>query len=226
MIVIGGCDTFTLIFMFDRYLRFMNYSIDVLSELENMAVSSAFAEGVILAANLACRPVEKSQWQSIILNEIDSESDAVLVGQFEAQYQSLITHSYVLSDVIELHLPSQRKEWANGLLNGRSVVEETWSDAPIDDGTQRLLQALITLCMLIVDGESTQQQMKEAGIDDIPTVEQLIENIDMILYELIQFSDSQLLGHGSQRVNPYKDVGRNDPCPCQSGKKFKACCGK
>jgi hypothetical protein len=25
-------------------------------------------------------------------------------------------------------------------------------------------------------------------------------------------------------VNPYKGVGRNDPCPCGSGKKFKRCC--
>jgi len=25
-------------------------------------------------------------------------------------------------------------------------------------------------------------------------------------------------------TNPYKDVGRNDPCPCGSGKKFKKCC--
>ncbi len=25
-------------------------------------------------------------------------------------------------------------------------------------------------------------------------------------------------------VNPYRDVGRNDPCPCGSGKKYKKCC--
>ena len=25
-------------------------------------------------------------------------------------------------------------------------------------------------------------------------------------------------------VNPFRDVGRNDPCPCGSGKKFKKCC--
>ena len=25
-------------------------------------------------------------------------------------------------------------------------------------------------------------------------------------------------------VNPFKNVGRNDPCPCGSGKKFKKCC--
>lgn len=27
-------------------------------------------------------------------------------------------------------------------------------------------------------------------------------------------------------VNPYKGIGRNDPCPCKSGLKFKKCCGK
>lgn len=26
------------------------------------------------------------------------------------------------------------------------------------------------------------------------------------------------------QTNPYKDVGRNDPCPCGSGRKFKKCC--
>lgn len=26
--------------------------------------------------------------------------------------------------------------------------------------------------------------------------------------------------------NPYRKIGRNDPCPCGSGKKFKKCCGK
>ncbi len=25
-------------------------------------------------------------------------------------------------------------------------------------------------------------------------------------------------------VNPFRDVGRNDPCPCGSGRKFKKCC--
>jgi preprotein translocase subunit SecA len=29
----------------------------------------------------------------------------------------------------------------------------------------------------------------------------------------------------TQMVNEYKDVGRNDPCPCGSGKKYKKCHG-
>jgi hypothetical protein len=28
----------------------------------------------------------------------------------------------------------------------------------------------------------------------------------------------------TQAINPFRDVGRNDPCPCGSGRKFKKCC--
>jgi hypothetical protein len=31
---------------------------------------------------------------------------------------------------------------------------------------------------------------------------------------------------GGTRRNTYRDVGRNDPCPCGSGKKSKKCCGR
>lgn len=27
-------------------------------------------------------------------------------------------------------------------------------------------------------------------------------------------------------INPFAGIGRNDPCPCGSGKKYKKCCGK
>jgi uncharacterized protein len=30
--------------------------------------------------------------------------------------------------------------------------------------------------------------------------------------------------YGRPVTNPFKDVGRNDPCPCGSGKKYKKCC--
>lgn len=32
-------------------------------------------------------------------------------------------------------------------------------------------------------------------------------------------------GHHGPVRNPLKDVGRNDPCPCGSGQKFKKCHG-
>lgn len=39
------------------------------------------------------------------------------------------------------------------------------------------------------------------------------------------FYDGQLVAqHPFVRVEP--KIGRNDPCPCGSGKKYKKCCGK
>jgi preprotein translocase subunit SecA len=31
-------------------------------------------------------------------------------------------------------------------------------------------------------------------------------------------------GHGASDLSESKKVGRNDPCPCGSGKKYKKCC--
>jgi len=41
-------------------------------------------------------------------------------------------------------------------------------------------------------------------------------------------NETRATGHSpwnpQQVFNPFKNVGRNDPCPCGSGKKFKKCC--
>lgn len=41
---------------------------------------------------------------------------------------------------------------------------------------------------------------------------------------------SDSCGHGCSHNYTYvrsgPKIGRNDPCPCQSGKKHKKCCGK
>mgnify|MGYP006306055905 CR=1 FL=1 len=39
-------------------------------------------------------------------------------------------------------------------------------------------------------------------------------------------SDLELLQTPVKTVNVEKKVGRNDPCPCGSGKKYKKCCGR
>jgi len=36
----------------------------------------------------------------------------------------------------------------------------------------------------------------------------------------------QVVHPASAAVKPQKKIGRNDPCPCGSGKKYKQCCGK
>ena len=41
-----------------------------------------------------------------------------------------------------------------------------------------------------------------------------------------QTNDGKESLKGTPKVNEKKKIGRNDPCPCGSGKKYKQCCGK
>jgi len=43
--------------------------------------------------------------------------------------------------------------------------------------------------------------------------------------DAIQFVGPTAANPTKQALNKHKDVGRNDPCPCGSGKKYKKCCG-
>ena len=40
----------------------------------------------------------------------------------------------------------------------------------------------------------------------------------------VEDEEGSVFGAPYIAANPYRDVGRNDPCPCGSGKKFKKCC--
>ncbi|MFA0677395.1 SEC-C metal-binding domain-containing protein, partial [Vibrio sp. 10N.222.51.A6] len=76
------------------------------------------------------------------------------------------------------------------------------------------------------DEEQTIEQMKAAGLETPPTLNDLVGQVDLMVTEVALAADEAMLGNKSQSVNPFKGIGRNDVCPCESGKKFKQCCGK
>lgn len=43
-----------------------------------------------------------------------------------------------------------------------------------------------------------------------------VDDVDEQIWPLIEYGESER--------NPLRNIGRNDPCPCGSGKKFKKCC--
>ena len=39
-------------------------------------------------------------------------------------------------------------------------------------------------------------------------------------------NNKNVLSNSHYFINSNKKIKRNDPCPCNSGKKYKKCCGK
>jgi hypothetical protein len=70
--------------------------------------------------------------------------------------------------------------------------------------------------------------------DDYLHVKEVIINLDRLSKKpmTLMTNDEKLamiaIGYLVRKVKPFKSetnkIGRNDPCPCDSGKKFKQCC--
>ncbi|TRC92808.1 DUF1186 domain-containing protein [Mesorhizobium sp. WSM4303] len=60
------------------------------------------------------------------------------------------------------------------------------------------------------------------GLDDDDGIELGDDDFDLAEDEASWLD--RALSSVTPATNPWRDVGRNDPCPCGSGKKFKKCC--
>ena len=171
----------------------------------------------------------------------------VLGDQFSAQpifedFLSLIMrHWNAIVDTLqsgEVYLPllledvngvTHANDWANGFLRGMELRKEHWALLMDDEEQGGALVPILALA-------------HEHNPD--PTMRPYQERVSAELHETLivgaaagvskiyhYFEAERLLGNNSlgnmatfRRSSP--KIGRNEPCPCGSGKKFKHCCGK
>ncbi|OCH15179.1 YecA family protein [Aliivibrio sp. 1S128] len=204
----------------------MKYQLITLDSV-NLDCSSLFLEGVVLAANMATKPLAPEAWLGDIIGADNAlEMIKPISQQIEHQYLLLKRNEYEVTEIVNFDDLEAVADFAEGFMTLWPTVEELWADLKVADGTMRMLSALLTTMMLAVDEKETHRQMAETGIDTPPTLEQMLPKIDFMIQEVAMAADEYQIGYKGQKVNPYKDVGRNDACPCESDKKFKKCCGK
>ncbi|WP_299688021.1 YecA family protein [uncultured Vibrio sp.] len=190
-------------------------------------ITPQFIEGSILASNLATEPLDPEVWLAIVAPEAGKPLVSMVTEQINRQHNLIKRSEYLLADVFaDGDFNELFADFAEGFMMVWPTVEEHWQKVTVADGTLRMLQALLTTLMLAIDEEQTQQQMIAAGLDNPPALSDLVGQVDLMISEVALAADEAMLGNKSQSVNPFKDIGRNDPCPCGSGKKFKQCCGK
>lgn len=186
-----------------------------------------FIEGVVLAANMATKPLQPESWLQEVFGENASELKALVVGQINHQFSFLKCNEYSLLNLVDGDSQAERlADFSEGFMALWATIEPQWLEANISDGTLRMLQAMLTTFMLAIDEEQTHAEMKQAGIETPPVLADFIDQLDLMINEVAQAADEAQVGAKAQSVNPYKEMGRNDPCTCGSGKKFKQCCGK
>lgn len=109
-------------------------------------------------------------------------------------------------------------EWCTGFVMGIELDEEAWQPLLESEEGDELL-----LPILLFGTESGWEQLRET-----PSLEERQGEFAAALGEsVLAIMDWWLPARKAQSTVRREEpkVGRNDPCPCGSGKKFKHCCG-
>ena len=203
------------------------------------------AQGYLCAALSGPQPMSEEQWLSEILGRPDSDSESegvvreaadlflLLVGELEADLASGEPLVLLLYPGAEDDSATDYAAWCQGYLAGVDAAADDWfdflgadDDKEDSDEIAYLDEQLFPLFLLTGDAEAA---ATEAG-EDWPSGEELeqlqaecAEKLPQAVSDIYRFWLAQRSIKTIRHETP--KVGRNEPCPCGSGKKFKKCCG-
>ena len=108
-------------------------------------------------------------------------------------------------------------EWCQGYMRGVNLAADQWKLGGPE------IDVLLAPIMAFV-GEEAMGMPDKFNHSEIKNLQNIITpNVcEIHAYWLARREDDELLHTPVQRTEPR--VGRNDPCPCGSGKKYKKCC--
>ena len=111
--------------------------------------------------------------------------------------------------------------WIEGFAHAISLCADAWAEWTITDrATQVALFGLFELVRI----DNRKSTLPKDEIDELTRLAP-----DLIPAWIEDLHASRIAHHpgGSTKPAPRKSnkIGRNDPCPCGSGKKYKRCCG-
>ncbi len=232
--------------------RFSDEKLDRLEELladpslEN-AMRLDEAQGYLCAVLSGPQPLPPEQWLADILGDETALEMPVgleaagLLRQFADALEAELAEGtppvlllYPSGD--EEDSPSDYLPWCQAYLAGVDAAEPDWfeflgeDDAEEDDEIREevgyLDECLFPLMVLTGEAESAAREHGEdwpEGEDRQQIISDSEEDMPQAVADIYCFWRAKR-GVGTIRREEPK-VGRNDPCPCGSGKKFKQCCG-
>lgn len=121
-------------------------------------------------------------------------------------------------------------QWAQGFSMGYDYLEEVWTAYTPDELDEELGALLMALSFFTspklaeayhqdTKGTGSLEQLAQTVVEIFPVAMREYAQLGRSIYQArLEVGDLDLEPSGRTKI------GRNDPCPCGSGKKFKKCC--
>lgn len=193
-------------------------------------------------AALACCPdmILPSEYLPVIQDGATEDGDLVFEDMEEAQrFMALVSRHYNhVNDQLqnqEVYLPLileneegewRGNDWANGFLLGTQMRFDIWSEIVNSEERGGAMVPIFALAHEN-DPDPTMRPYKEP-IDEEQRDRLLISAAAGVMRMHSYFLErrADYLPEGGTFSRQGRKTGRNDPCPCGSGRKFKQCCGR
>lgn len=111
--------------------------------------------------------------------------------------------------------------WCNAYLYALDIVPTDWSEAVDQEEFEDLFYPIMALGG-IYDDEENGEVILHLNEKELTQLESDLPHVLLDIYWYWQ----AIINKPQTVRREGEKVGRNDPCPCGSGKKYKACCGK
>jgi uncharacterized protein len=101
--------------------------------------------------------------------------------------------------------------------------------AIVDSGEEEAA-ASISLLLALHQINTGTTELKEDAIDELDAqapdlIPMIVENLNAWTKSRARPSPAATAANANETPGSRRKVGRNDPCPCRSGRKYKRCCG-
>ncbi|MDH4188391.1 MAG: UPF0149 family protein [Nitrospira sp.] len=122
-------------------------------------------------------------------------------------------------------------QWAQGFSMGYDYLEESWNDYTTDELDEELGSLLMVLTFFSSPklakayheegtGKRSLAEMADTVVTLFPEAMRAVAHLGRSIYQ------ARYEAGAFEEPMPLRPkIGRNEPCPCGSGKKFKKCCG-
>ncbi|MDD5481132.1 UPF0149 family protein [Rhodoferax sp.] len=123
-------------------------------------------------------------------------------------------------------IPSFGQIWAIGFMYVVENWPEEWA-APRDKQAAQVLDAALQCIVAVTEDDTAPATVPAFDGDSVPSMsEQRLDDFADAVWATYDLREMwRHIGPRVETVQVGPKTGRNDPCPCGSGKKFKKCCG-
>ena len=190
-------------------------------------------QGLFCAVASAPAPIAQDQWLPAALGAHAFASPAEerevvdLLARFANDTARDISGEQGL-DVITYPVDEGEEElaaWCDGYLVGVALADPDWYSAGDHETVEELLFPFMALSGRLKEHALAAGEPWEGGAAEA----RLMQGARETFYDTVESAWRYWFDQRVNRVPQKREaakVGRNDPCPCGSGRKFKACCGR